>query len=720
MAFQNPLAVTIAVGGKLQASLPATVRAANMQLLALNRSVIRINESMTAMGRRAVTGVLGLAGITGIVEVMKEGLNLAKEEAGVRAALNNLIANQNKLRGIGVQQSREQVEMLERQAKALQEQTGIYSGVLLKGDAYLAQFKLTAQQIQAIQGPMSNLLTYQRMMGRSAEDMPAVYEAVGKAIMGQAKGLKSVGVELNEQQLRQLKLNAAMGNYAANAAMIAREIQRQHGGAARQFAGTLGGQAAIAMARIQSGMEKLGEALRPLIQVGQIIVSRFITPILEKFEGLNKIVTDHWKGWVKYIDTYIVPAFKKLVDQGWQKLIDAIKWFQQNTSWLLPLLKNIVIGFGAWVFVIQPLGGIIMSLLNPLNLVLAALTAIGLAIWQGTTNWRQFRVMLEGIKNWIFGTKLLDPENKGFGAMRAYKPGEVPRAWPVQQGWLMQMIKAFENWRKTVWMPAVEKWFAETRPVILNAVKDILGLVTQAIGDWFKERWRDYAGWRDKLFQDMRDSIQNFFTGAIPPPQRVPGGHVAPRVGGPPTGFTPSQQDIQGLHITHYGYRSDPFIDPESARGIGKYTQHLVPYTGQGVSSVALMDALAAKWGLKPRQQFTYAGHTFRYDDRVPRGYWKAGVWHPHRDLRMDVYDPFMLWSKQASAGRAATRHPTESAERVVINYNVGGVTIHGTGPDMEHRLAAYHRRHIDQMSRDLEEVVYRRNRANFDGAAAT
>ena len=67
MAFQNPLAVTIAVGGKLQASLPATVRAANMQLLALNRSVIRINESMTAMGRRAVTGVLGLAGITGIV-----------------------------------------------------------------------------------------------------------------------------------------------------------------------------------------------------------------------------------------------------------------------------------------------------------------------------------------------------------------------------------------------------------------------------------------------------------------------------------------------------------------------------------------------------------------------------------------------------------------------------------------------------------------------------
>ena len=75
--------------------------------------------------------------------------------------------------------------------------------------------------------------------------------------------------------------------------------------------------------------------------------------------------------------------------------------------------------------------------------------------------------------------------------------------------------------------------------------------------------------------------------------------------------------DPTGINITHYGYKSDPFIDPESAAGIGKYTQHLVPYTGQGVSSVALMDALARRWGLKPGQQFTYGGHTFHYDDTV-------------------------------------------------------------------------------------------------------
>ena len=34
--------------------------------------------------------------------------------------------------------------------------------------------------------------------------------------------------------------------------------------------------------------------------------------------------------------------------------------------------------------------------------------------------------------------------------------------------------------------------------------------------------------------------------------------------------------------------------------------------------------------------------------------------------------------------------------------------------------IEAYHRRHIDQMTHDLEEVVYRRNRSAFDGATAT
>jgi hypothetical protein len=68
---------------------------------------------------------------------------------------------------------------------------------------------------------------------------------------------------------------------------------------------------------------------------------------------------------------------------------------------------------------------------------------------------------------------------------------------------------------------------------------------------------------------------------------------------------------------------------------------------------------------------------------------------------------------------RRATREEIEAAGRsVTINYHAP-ITTHGTGSDLEHRLAAYHRRHTDQMRRDLAEVKYMNNRGAFDGARA-
>src|SRR6516165_10227054 len=69
---------------------------------------------------------------------------------------------------------------------------------------------------------------------------------------------------------------------------------------------------------------------------------------------------------------------------------------------------------------------------------------------------------------------------------------------------------------------------------------------------------------------------------------------------------------------------------------------------------------------------------------------------------------------KRQPIGQLLVPGSPAAGRSVTINYHAP-ITIHGTGPDMEHRLAAYHRRHIDQMTRDLEEVVYRRNRSAFD-----
>jgi hypothetical protein len=57
------------------------------------------------------------------------------------------------------------------------------------------------------------------------------------------------------------------------------------------------------------------------------------------------------------------------------------------------------------------------------------------------------------------------------------------------------------------------------------------------------------------------------------------------------------------------------------------------------------------------------------------------------------------------------------SGNPVSVSYNVTN-HIHG-GEDLERRMAAIHKQHIDQLTKDIAEVTYRNNRSAFDGAHA-
>src|SRR5271166_2162379 len=170
------------------------------------------------------------------------------------------------------------------------------------------------------------------------------------------------------------------------------------------------------------------------------------TPIVR----LANIVSSHFAEWIRVIDSKVVPAFKDLVDKGWNLLLKAVKLFQQNSSWLLPLIRNVAIGFGAWTLAIGPiitgLGVLSTAFGGPLTGALAFAAAAFLVI----KNWRMARASLEGMNEWIFGTKQLDPKNKGFSAIRGFLKGEVPKAGAVQSGWLnwdnLKIGGNFDQW----------------------------------------------------------------------------------------------------------------------------------------------------------------------------------------------------------------------------------------------------------------------------------
>lgn len=124
-----------------------------------------------------------------------------------------------------------------------------------------------------------------------------------------------------------------------------------------------------------------------------------------------------------YIDRNLVPAFQRFVKQGWNLFSQAVVWFHNNSKWFLPFLKNVVLGFGAWVVAIGP----IVSGLGVLSEAFGG-SITGALAFAGTAflvvkNWRIARQFFEGLNEWIFGTKALDPKNKGVDALRAFGQG---------------------------------------------------------------------------------------------------------------------------------------------------------------------------------------------------------------------------------------------------------------------------------------------------------
>jgi hypothetical protein len=115
----------------------------------------------------------------------------------------------------------------------------------------------------------------------------------------------------------------------------------------------------------------------------------------------------------------------------------------------------------------------------------------------------------------------------------------------------------------------------------------------------------------------------------------------ARKAGGGEAGDTLAQLQSSGLNVTTYGQKDDPYGDKDSAAGRGAYVSQLVP--GYDVA----LNAAAAKLvgNPQPGQEFTYAGRTFRYGDKVPENY---------SDARFDVFDPYNTALSALGKGTAA------------------------------------------------------------------
>src|SRR5262245_11579920 len=127
------------------------------------------------------TAAIGTAAFIGLAAIVGKSIHSFMEHEKVVAQLENTIKNMPQLAGATT-------EAFEKQAAALQDVTGFQDELILSSDTVLARFGLTEDQIKRLT-PL--VLDFARATGKDATDSAT---AIGRALLGNARALKTVGI----------------------------------------------------------------------------------------------------------------------------------------------------------------------------------------------------------------------------------------------------------------------------------------------------------------------------------------------------------------------------------------------------------------------------------------------------------------------------------------------------------------------------------------------
>lgn len=131
---------------------------------------------------------------------------------------------------------------------ALQEKTGADADDVAAGQATLAQYGLTEDQLRQ----MTPLLV--DYAAKTGKDMKSASEDLGKAMLGQGRALKDVGIDFKDT-----------GTTAGNFAQVMGGLQSQVGGFAESEASTLDGKLQILQTKFGDVQEAIGARLLPVL-----------------------------------------------------------------------------------------------------------------------------------------------------------------------------------------------------------------------------------------------------------------------------------------------------------------------------------------------------------------------------------------------------------------------------------------------------------------------
>lgn len=259
-----------------------------------DRSASRTMETVGAraakVARRMAVAAAAIAAALAVV-VVRFGVESVKAAAEAETAQNKLTDAWAKFPKTADQS----IDALREYNSELAKTTRYDDDVIATGQAVLAQFKLTGSQIRKLT-PL--LLDYAAKTGK---DLPTAAKDLGKALLGQMRALKEVGLNLKDT-----------GSVAGNFQLIMAGLSTQVGGFAEKEGTTAAGKLEILKNRFGEVQEAIGFALMPALSDLIDFTNETVLPGLEGFSawftetGLPAI--REFVGWVIQYKDLLGPA----------------------------------------------------------------------------------------------------------------------------------------------------------------------------------------------------------------------------------------------------------------------------------------------------------------------------------------------------------------------------------------------------------------------------
>lgn len=379
-----------------------------------------IKSTMKSMAKWSAIGIAGAS--AGMIAFSKSSVDAAKAQLKVEKTLaENMKRTSNA--------TSEKIEMIKKEASALQNVGVVGDEVALAGASQLAVYGLKADAIKKLMPNLNDMIAKEKGVNGTQEDAIAMADALGKALQGQTKGLLKYGVALDENEAKLFKNMSKQEkiNY------LNKKLTKSIGGYNKALAETDEGKITQMTNNWGDMKEELGKKLLP--HLGNLAswfntkiptIQDLILSLADKIQELIIKASPYIQELKNIISSIfekvkpIAEAFFDLIVDGTKTGIDIAKKLKDNWDRLSPAIYSLVGGLTAYKTVmfisnnllllhiarvkvlkmwtvIQELwtGKLTIKQLilntvmkaNPIGLVITAITLLVGAIWMLWKNW---------------------------------------------------------------------------------------------------------------------------------------------------------------------------------------------------------------------------------------------------------------------------------------------------------------------------------------------